>query len=92
VAHGYLTLSLLPQMIDDLLVIDDMGMGVNYGIDKLRLTAPVPLGSRIRARARIIDGESKGDGVLYRVNVTVDIEDNERPALVGTVLYLVYAS
>jgi acyl dehydratase len=90
IAHGYLTVSLLPVLLADLLVISDVTMGVNYGIDRLRLTSPVPAGSRVRARAKVIDAERKGDGVLYRVEVTVEIEGSERPALVGTVVYLVY--
>lgn len=90
IAHGYLTLALLPKLLEELLVIDDARMGVNYGIDKLRLTSPVPSGSRIRAAGRLLGAEAKGDGVLYRVEATVEIEDAQRPALVGTMLYLAY--
>jgi acyl dehydratase len=90
IAHGYLTVSLLPVLLAKLLVISDISMGVNYGIDRLRLTSPVPAGARVRARAKVVDAERKGDGVLYRVDVTVEIEGSERPALVGTVVYLVY--
>lgn len=91
IAHGYLTLSLVPKLMGDVLVIDDMKMGVNYGIDKLRMTAPVPAGSRVRVSARLLDAEPKGDGVLYRLDTAVEIENSDRPALVGTMLYLVYS-
>jgi acyl dehydratase len=91
IAHGYLTIALLPRLVGGLTALSDVKMGINYGIDKLRLTAPVPSGSRIRARGRLVDAERKGDGVLYRVEATVELEGSERPALIGTVLYLVYS-
>jgi acyl dehydratase len=65
-------------------------MGVNYGSDKIRLTAPVPAGSRIRAAGRLMDAQEKAGGVLYRVEVTVEVEGSDRPAMIGTILSLVY--
>jgi acyl dehydratase len=65
-------------------------MGINYGIEKLRFTAPVPVGSRVRLKAILRTAEKRGDGVLYRVGVEVEIEGSEKPALVGEVLYLVF--
>jgi acyl dehydratase len=92
IAHGYMTLALLPSLVSELLAVSDGVMGVNYGIDRLRLTAPVPSGSRVRAKGRVLDAGPKAGGLLYRVDVTVEIEGKERPALVGTVLYLAYGS
>jgi acyl dehydratase len=89
IAHGYLTLALLPQLLGTMLRITDAAMGVNYGIDRLRLTAPVPVGSRVRAHGRITRVEPKAAGHLYGMDVTVEIEGEERPAMVGTVRYLV---
>ena len=88
IAHGYLTLSLIPALIGDLFEVPDATMGVNYGIDRLRMTSPVPVDSRIRAHARLVDTEPKGGGVMMRVEVTIEIEDQERPALVATCLYV----
>ena len=88
IAHGYLTLSLLPQLVGDLLEVPDATMGVNYGIDRLRLTAPVPVDSRIRGRATLAGTEPKGGGLLLRIDATVEVEGQDRPALVGTVLYV----
>ena len=88
IAHGYLTLSMVPQLIGGLMEVPDASMGVNYGIDKLRMTAPVPVDSRIRASATLARTEPKGGGVLMHVDVTIEIEGNERPALVATVLYV----
>jgi acyl dehydratase len=88
IAHGYLSLSLLPALLDDLIEVSDAGVGINSGIDKVRFTSPVPSGSEVRLKARLLGGEWKGEGVLYRVGVEVEIRGGERPALVGEVLYL----
>ena len=90
IAHGFLTASLLPEMLKGLLDVTDSRMGVNYGMDRLRLTSPVPTGSRIRAHAKVAGTERKGDGVLVRTDMTVEIEGQEKPALVGTFLTLRY--
>ena len=90
VAHGYLSLSLLPMLLSQVMTINDAKMGVNYGTDKIRFTSPVPSGSKVRAKARLLSGQRKGDGILYKLGVEVEIEDQEKPALVGEVLYLVF--
>lgn len=90
VAHGYLTLSLLPALMAQVLSVEGARMGLNYGIDRIRFTNPVPTGSRVRLKAQLIEARRKGDGILYKVGVEVEIEGNEKPALVGEVLYLVY--
>jgi acyl dehydratase len=89
VAHGYLSLSLLPGLLGSMLNVTDARMGVNYGIEKVRFTAPVPSGSRVRLKATIRSAEKRGDGVLYHVGAEVEIEGSEKPALVGEVVYLV---
>jgi acyl dehydratase len=90
VAHGYLSLSLLPYFMSQVLKVDGAQMGINYGIERLRFTAPVPVGSRVRLKAKLLSGEKRGEGVLYHVGVEVEIEGSEKPALVGEVLYLVF--
>jgi len=65
IAHGYLSLSLLPVLLSDVIRVSDAHMGVNYGIDRVRFTAPVPSGSDVRAHARLLSAEPKGDGILY---------------------------
>jgi acyl dehydratase len=90
VAHGYLSLSLLPGLLGTVLRVKDARMGVNYGIEKVRFTAPVPSGSRVRVRATIRSAERRGEGVLYRLGAEVEIEGAEKPALVGEVVYLVF--
>jgi acyl dehydratase len=90
IAHGYLSLSLLPELLGQLLRVTDARMGVNYGAEKLRFTSPVPVGSRVRAAARLLGAERRGEGILYRVGVRIEIEDAEKPAMVGEVLYIVF--
>ncbi|TML89939.1 MAG: MaoC family dehydratase [Actinobacteria bacterium] len=88
VAHGYLTLSLLPMLLAEVISVSDAQMGVNYGTEKLRFTAPVPSGSRVRLHAKLLRAERRGPGVVYTVGVQIQVEDQEKPALVGEVVYL----
>jgi acyl dehydratase len=90
VAHGYLSLSLIPALLEQLLRVSDARMGVNYGIEKVRFTAPVPSGSEVRLRATLNSAERRGEGVLFRLGVTVEIRDEEKPAVVGEVVYLTF--
>ena len=90
VAHGYLSLSLLPMLMSQIMSISDAQMGLNYGTEKVRFTSPVPVGSRVQLKAKLLEGNRKGDGVLYKVGVELVIEGQEKPAMVGEVLYLVF--
>jgi acyl dehydratase len=90
VAHGYLTLSMLPYFVSQVLNVTDVRMGINYGTEKVRFTAPVPVGSQVRLKATLRDSERRGEGVLYRLGIEVEIRESEKPALVGEVLYLVF--
>jgi acyl dehydratase len=90
VAHGYLQLSLLPFLMSQVLQVSDARMGINYGIDKIRFTSPVPSGSDVRLKARLLGSERRGEGVRYRVGVELEIKGAEKPAFVGEVVYLVF--
>jgi acyl dehydratase len=90
VAHGYLSLSMLPYFVSQVLNVSDGRMGINYGTEKIRFTAPVPVGSQVRLKATLRSSERRGEGVLYRLGVEIEIRDSEKPALVGEVLYLVF--
>jgi acyl dehydratase len=90
VAHGYLSLSMLPYFVSQVLNVSDVRMGINYGTERIRFTAPVPVGSQVRLKARLLSSERRGEGVLYRLGVEIEIKDAEKPALVGEVLYLVF--
>lgn len=88
IAHGFWTIAMLPTLLGGMMQVTDSKMGVNYGSDRVRLTAPVPVGSRVRAVATIDEVEEKAGGLLMHVDVTVEIENADRPALVGRVLLL----
>ena len=91
IAHGYLSLSMLPMLMSEVMSVEGARMGVNYGIERVRFTAPVPTGSDVRLHAKLLSAERRGEGVLYRVGVQIEIRGAEKPALVGEVLYLVFA-
>jgi acyl dehydratase len=91
IAHGYLSLSLLPVLLHQMIEVEDAKMGINYGINKIRFTNPVPSGSRVRLKAKLLGGEEKGNGVIYRVGVEVEIENQDKAALVGEVVYYALA-
>lgn len=83
IAHGFLTLSLLPDMIKDVYRVEGVKMGINYGLNKVRFTSPVPVGSKIRGIIELADVADAGGGVQVTNKVTVEIEGSERPALVA---------
>lgn len=85
IAHGFLTLSLASAMsYDAVKPLDGVVMGVNYGFDKLRFLAPVPAGSRIRGRFKLLSAEDKGGGRwLLKHELTVEIEGADKPALIA---------
>ena len=85
IAHGFLTLSLLSAMTYDAVSpLDGVMMGVNYGFDKLRFLAPVPAGSNVRGRFKLLSAEDKGGGRwLLKHEVTVEIDGAEKPALIA---------
>lgn len=83
IAHGYLTMSLVNLFLPQILEVQNVSMGVNYGADKLRFPAPVPVGSKIRGRGELVEAEEvKGGAIQAKVRVTVEIEGGERPACV----------
>jgi acyl dehydratase len=90
IAHGYLTLSLLAAMVMELGIIPpDAATGLNYGLDKVRFIAPVKAGARVRTRASLVAVEpQRGGRVLLRLNCTLEIEGEAKPALVAELLCL----
>ena len=85
IAHGFLTLSLASAMSYDAVApLEGVVMGVNYGFDKLRFLAPVPAGSKIRGRFKLLGAEDKGGGRwLLKHELTVEIDGAEKPALIA---------
>jgi acyl dehydratase len=83
IAHGFLTLSLIPELADKALVIEDVRMGVNYGLNRVRFTAPVPSGSRLRARFVLKAYEPIAGGAQLTMEVTVELEGSDKPACIA---------
>ncbi|GAA0378859.1 MaoC family dehydratase [Streptomyces olivoreticuli] len=83
IAHGYLTLSLLPSLVPLLMRISPVRMGINYGLNRVRFPAPVPVGSRLRARAVITGVSEVEGGVQLTTAVTVEREGGDKPVCVA---------
>ena len=82
IAHGYLTLSLANMFLPQIMQVNNTSMGVNYGCEKVRFPAAVPVGSRIRGGGEVISAEEVKGGVQVVVRMTIEIEGSERPACI----------
>ena len=94
IAHGYLTISLIPQFSADIGVVPEgTKMGINYGLNKVRLLNPVTVGSKIRDRVTLGEVTEKSDGrILIAATHTIEIEGEEKPALVAETLSMFFTS
>ena len=91
IAHGFLTLSLLPALLHTAYVIDDVRMGVNYGLNRVRFPAPVPSGSRLRARFVLLAFDAQpGGGAQLTVEATIEREGAGKPVCVAELLTRLY--
>lgn len=86
IAHGYLTLSLLPMLVGEVYRVDGLRMGINYGSDKVRFPAVVPVGSRVRAGVELVALAPSSAGTRVTARVTIEIEGGEKPACVAEAL------
>ncbi|WP_366942561.1 MaoC family dehydratase [uncultured Serinicoccus sp.] len=92
IAHGYLLLSVVPILLKELLVVTDSVRGVNYGIDRVRFTTPVPVDSCVALDASVSHVRDVTDhGVIFAVEFNLQLRGSARPAVVGRTLYGVYA-
>ena len=92
IAHGYLTLSLLPRLAPTLMKVEKRRRGVNYGSNRVRFTAPVPAGARVRLRQKLVKVEPVEDnGFRVTSEMTMEVEGNTRPAMVAETLGIIYA-
>ena len=88
IAHGFLTLSLIPLLAKQIYRVDNLTMGINYGLNKVRFPATVRVGSRIRSGAELVDVQEAKLGKQFVVRTTVEIEGNEKPACVAETIVL----
>jgi acyl dehydratase len=88
IAHGYLTLAMLPVLTQEIYRIENLAMGVNYGLDRVRFPSPVPTGSRIRAGAVLREIKETPRGLLGYGRVTVEVDGQQRPACIADTVSL----
>jgi acyl dehydratase len=86
IAHGFLTLSLLPKLNSETYKVDNAKMGINYGLNKVRFPSPVPVGARVRATTELVDATEIEGGLQLAVKATVEIEGSDKPACVAEFL------
>ena len=91
IAHGFLTLSLVPALASKVYRVDGVRMGINYGLDKVRFPAPLPTGSRVRAGVEMLAAEDvAGGAILLRNRVTLEREGGDKPVCVAETLSRMY--
>jgi acyl dehydratase len=90
IAHGYLTLSLTPALLPQILQVGGISMGVNYGCGKVRFPSPVPVGSKVRAGAELVSVEDVAGGAQVTMQVTFEVEGAPKPSCVAEVIYRYY--
>jgi acyl dehydratase len=91
IAHGYLTLSLLIPLWSEILVIEEMDMAVNYGLNKVRFPAPVPAGSRVQVTATLADAEEVGGGgIQATIDAVMRVEGADKPVCIAQMVHRYY--
>jgi acyl dehydratase len=86
IAHGYLTLSLLPMLMSEIWSVEGVRMGINYGLNRVRFPAPVPVGSRVRATSTLKELTQVEGGVQLVVETTIEVEGGAKPVCVAETL------
>jgi len=92
IAHGYLTLSLLPHLGATIMQIDGVARGINYGSDKVRFVNMVKVGKRVRLREKLLAAEPKAGGLQLRKECTIEIEGEPKPACVAETITILYGA
>jgi acyl dehydratase len=90
VAHGFLTLSLVAPIMSELMHVSDAKMGINYGLDKVRFPAPLPVGAQFRGGGEIVEVTDVPGGLQLKGRVTVEVQGSEKPVCVAETLVRVY--
>ena len=91
IAHGYYTIALAPTLLGQVMTVTGIRMGVNYGLNKMRLPSPVPVGSRVRLRATLVGYEPIAGGASVTIGLAFEVENQAKPACVAEVIYRYYA-
>jgi acyl dehydratase len=91
IAHGYLTLSLVAPVMGQLVKVTDATTGINYGLDRVRFPAPLPVGAQWRGGAELLEVTDIPGGQQMKVRVTIEVQGSEKPAMVAEVLVRLYS-
>ncbi|WP_099023365.1 MaoC family dehydratase [Mycolicibacterium palauense] len=84
IAHGFMTLSLLPVLMHQMYTVEGIKLAINYGLNKVRFPSPVPVGSKVRATSTLVEAEELGDGALQlTVSTSIEVEGAGKPACVA---------
>ncbi|MFZ9696069.1 MAG: MaoC family dehydratase [Ilumatobacteraceae bacterium] len=90
IAHGYLTLSLGPVLLPEIFTVGGISMGVNYGANKIRFMSPVPVGSKLRAGAKLVQVDDVAGGAQVTMEVTFEVEGAAKPSCVAEIIFRYY--
>ena len=90
IAHGYLTLSLIPMLGAQIMRVTGVSRGINYGSNKIRFTNTVPVGSKVRAKQKLVGVEPRAGGLQMTNEMTIEIEGQDRPACIAETISLIY--
>lgn len=86
IAHGYLTLALIPALTSKFIDVPNLARAINFGVNKVRFYTPVPVGSRVRARATVVKAQRRAGALLLTSEVRVEVENEKKPACVAETL------
>jgi acyl dehydratase len=90
IAHGYLTLSLLGPISQELLTVEDAALSINYGLNKVRFPAPLPVGAEYRGHGQLLEVSALDKGVQVTATFTVEVKDAPKPAVVADCVFRYY--
>ena len=90
IAHGFLTLSLVPMLTSKISSIKSVTRGINYGTNKVRFTNMVPVNSNVRAKTKLLEAQSKAGGTQLISEVSIEIEGQDRPAMIAETVSIVF--
>ena len=86
IAHGYLTLSMIPALTGKFIEVENLARAINFGLNKVRFFSPVPIGSRVRGRATILQARQRAGALLLTSEIRVEVEGQRRPACIAETL------
>ncbi len=90
IAHGYLTIALIPVLTRNFIHVENLARTVNFGLNKVRFIAPIPVGSRLRGRSIVLQAQQRADALLLTSQVRIEVEGQKQPACVAETLSMYF--